>query len=355
MSQISYSRAASLSLQAEGRPAFYTGKTVNATKASRTNVSEDATSVSTVATSTLQIGSVMCRDPYGHDKGIGVDFTRPATAVLHEQKVVVVALGDRAYPDSISTDGPGRWCTVVDMTGEVNVLIQDGSVTTPTTGLDGSILGVVNGSFALADIDFPAAAGAGFTDSTGGTASATLAAASCLDTIYLPLGPMASLVTAVSLTKAMAYAFTANSVLFRADQPITTGGKAVTLQARINTTNMTGGAVAVSGAYATAATQAGSAITAANTGVVGDLLGVLTSAITAFSEGSGHVEFNVTNLSLANAIASLAAGANRLKQVLLTGVAVPLDPALAATNLSGTAAAVKRCRVGLFGTIKVMP
>ena len=68
----------------------------------------------------------------------------------------------------------------------------------------------------------------------------------------------------------------------------TTGSKASTLNLEINSTNLTGGAVALTSANCTplGAKIAGSAVTAANTFVTGDTLSVEASSTTAFAEGA---------------------------------------------------------------------
>lgn len=358
MSTIGYSRAGLLSLQSEGRPYFYTGKTASAVaKASRTVIAEDATSVSTVADSTLQVGSVLCRDPQGWDKGIGVDYTRPATAILHEQKVVCLSLGNREYPDTISTDGPGRWFVGVDLSGEVNVLIKDSSVTTPTTGVNGSMLGVVDGSFAVNDIDYPAAGGAAFTDSSGGTASATIAANAARSILVIPLPTLSALANNQLYQAAVPFGFTATGTpRFRTSVAITTGGKAFTATLQVNGVSATGGVITQSGAQATGVSLAGTALTAGNTGTAAQTVGfIISNAGSPPSEGTGFFEVDLINNDVANALASLVAADNGSKAIFLKGCGVPLDPLLSATNLGTTNAAVKRCRFGIFGTVKTLP
>jgi hypothetical protein len=68
-------------------------------------------------------------------------------------------------------------------------------------------------------------------------------------------------------------------------QAITTVGKAAAFNLEIGTTNTTGGAIALSGAYALGAVVAGTAITGANTWRPGDLLSIEASGVTAFIEG----------------------------------------------------------------------
>jgi hypothetical protein len=144
------------------------------------------------------------------------------------------------------------------------------------------------------------------TDNTGGTAGTTLAATAVKQTIHIPLGSLALLVNSQTFEVAVPFAFTISSVLFRDDVAVTTGAKAATLTTKINTTALTGGVVAVSGTYATGATQAGTAVSANNVGVAGDLINIAVSSVTAFTEGTGHVEVTIINNDLANTLSSLA-------------------------------------------------
>ena len=165
-----------------------------------------------------------------------------------------------------------------------------------------------------------AAAQAAVTDSSGGTEAPTtgVAAVAFKETILIPLGDMPLVADTVSWRIALPYAFTLSSVLFRADVPITTGAKAATLQAGINGTPCTGGAIAVAGAYATGATQAGSAITALNVGAAGNTIDIVASAVTTFVEGTGHIEATIINLSRANAAATMIAQGNAIRSALVT-------------------------------------
>lgn len=162
------------------------------------------------------------------------------------------------------------------------------------------------------------AAQAAVTDSSGGTAAPTtgVAAVAFKETILIPLGAMSLVANTVAYSVAIPYAFTVSSVLFRADVPITTGAKAATLTTGIAGTPMTGGVMAVAGAYATGATQAGSAVTALNVGAAGDTIDIVASAVTAFVEGTGHVEVTLINNSRANAAATILAQTNAMRNAL---------------------------------------
>jgi hypothetical protein len=164
------------------------------------------------------------------------------------------------------------------------------------------------------------AAQAAVTDSSGGTAAPTtgVAAAAFKETILIPIGAMTLVANTVAWKVAIPYAFTISSVLFRADVPITTGAKAATLTTGIAATPCTGGVIAVAGAYATGATQAGDAVTALNVGAAGDTINIVASSVTAFSEGTGHVEVTIINNDRANAAATMIAQANALRAALVS-------------------------------------
>lgn len=155
-----------------------------------------------------------------------------------------------------------------------------------------------------------------FTDSTGGTKSDTIAASLVKQTIILGPFSMALLVNSQIWELAIPYNFLVNSVLFRCDIAITTGAKAATFSTRINAVATTGGVISVAGAYATGATQAGTAITAANVGTAGQTLESIVSGVTAFTEGYGHIELNITNTDLAATLAAIAFKANQLRTAL---------------------------------------
>lgn len=87
----------------------------------------------------------------------------------------------------------------------------------------------------------------------------------------------------------LTFAGTITAFDFVQDVPVTTGSKAATFNLEINTTDVTGGAIALTSALATPLGKVNSstAITAANTFVSGDTLSIEASAVTAFAEGTG--------------------------------------------------------------------
>jgi hypothetical protein len=144
-------------------------------------------------------------------------------------------------------------------------------------------------------------------DNTGGTTGQALAANACKRTVILPL--QLADVAAGDFKVAVPYAFTLLATAFRTAKAATTAAKAATLTPDINGVAVTGGVVALTSANQNTigGSVAGSAVTAANTGTAGQALGVTASAVTAFVEGDGWVEFTVLNNDLANALASLNA------------------------------------------------
>jgi len=73
--------------------------------------------------------------------------------------------------------------------------------------------------------------------------------------------------------------------------PVTTGSKLATLSAKIGSTAVTGGAVALTSALCTplGARVAGSQVTAANRITKKDSLSIVAASVTAFAEGTGHL------------------------------------------------------------------
>lgn len=155
-----------------------------------------------------------------------------------------------------------------------------------------------------------------FTDNSGGTKSDTIAATVAKFTQIIGPFSMALLVNSQLWKVPIQPGFTVNSATFRCNVAITTGAKAATLTTQINGVACTGGVVTVAGTYATGATQAGTAISGANTGTAGQTLEIAVSGVTAFTEGVGHVELSVTNTDLAATIAAIAFKMNLLRTAL---------------------------------------
>ena len=94
------------------------------------------------------------------------------------------------------------------------------------------------------------------------------------------------------------HAFQILSLDFHVGVPVTTGGDAATLNAEIGTTDLTGGAVALTSANCTplGAKVAGTAITAGNVGSATDTVSIEASSVTAFAEGTGVLMVRIRNL-----------------------------------------------------------
>lgn len=116
--------------------------------------------------------------------------------------------------------------------------------------------------------------------------------------IIIPLyTKLADLVNTNVLAVAVPYNFILTSVGFRVRTPATTAAKLATLTAQVNGVAVTGGVISLTSANATPTNTlvAGTAITAGNTGTAAQTVGVAASAVTAFVEGDGYVEFGLTN------------------------------------------------------------
>jgi len=92
--------------------------------------------------------------------------------------------------------------------------------------------------------------------------------------------------------------FKIEKVDFRVIKPATTAAKLATLNLEINTTDLTGGVIALTSANATPAgvAVAGTAVTANNVGGPTDSFSVEASAVTAFVEGNGLLLISLRNL-----------------------------------------------------------
>ena len=99
------------------------------------------------------------------------------------------------------------------------------------------------------------------------------------------------------------------SMEFFVEKPATTAAKLATLTPKINATNVTGGAVALTSANCTpqGARVAGSAVTAGFTFTPTDTIGIVGSGVTAFIEGGGWIILTMANDDLRTTLA-LAVG-----------------------------------------------
>lgn len=94
------------------------------------------------------------------------------------------------------------------------------------------------------------------------------------------------------------FAFKIEKVDFRVTKPATTAAKLATINLEINTTDLTGGVVALTSANCTpaGAAVAGTAVTANNVGGATDSFSIELSGVTAFVEGSGVLLVALRNL-----------------------------------------------------------
>ncbi len=150
---------------------------------------------------------------------------------------------------------------------------------------------------------------AALTDSSGGSAGSTLAAG--VGKYVLPLFVnLAELANGDVLTEYVpGHRFKVLKVDFRVEKAVTTAAKLASLNLEIETTNVTGGVVALTSDNCTpkGAAVAGTAVTAANIGTATEKLSVEAASVTAFSEGTGWLLISIQNMDTADAIASLAA------------------------------------------------
>lgn len=154
------------------------------------------------------------------------------------------------------------------------------------------------------------------TDNSGGTQSNTIAAGVGCRTLAFYI-EAASIANGDLLTEYVpGYAFKIVKFDARCAKTVSTGGKAASLNLEIGSTNLTGGAIALSGTYALGAAQAGTAVTAGNTGSATDSFSIEASGVTAFTEGAFWLIIEIQNLDERDAIASLAKHVNDLISAL---------------------------------------
>lgn len=150
------------------------------------------------------------------------------------------------------------------------------------------------------------------TNNTGGTVSNTLAVGVGIQTLSFHFSAAAFANGDLLTNYVPGYAFKILKFDARCVAPVTTAAKAATLNLEIVSTDVTGGVISLSGLYAMGAAQAGSAITANNTGAATDSFSIEASAVTTFIEGEFELIIELQNLDTANALASLAAKTNEI-------------------------------------------
>ena len=202
---------------------------------------------------------------------------------------------------------------------------------TPQTFSDGNSAGGVsvrNGSelstalesletaiIAAGDVTAAAAAtAASFTDSSGGTASQTLASTAGVSDICSFIGNTIIADGDLLTTFTPGYKFKIKSFHYVVVDPVTTASKASTINLEIGTTNVTGGVISLTSAgMATLGTVIdGTAITGNNTGSATDTISIEASSTTTFIEGNGYFVIKLQNMDVADAVASIADDYNKL-------------------------------------------
>ena len=158
---------------------------------------------------------------------------------------------------------------------------------------------------------------ADLTNSTGGTASDTLAATVGIQTVAIPLQLAAMTTSAADLmtTYTPGYAFELLSLEFITTTLGTGSGASQVLNLEIGTTNVTGGALtlALADTDTLGKKKAATAITAANVGTASDAISIEVAAGgTVFTAGAGFLLLKLRNMDTVNAVASLGAKVNAI-------------------------------------------
>lgn len=156
------------------------------------------------------------------------------------------------------------------------------------------------------------------TDNSTGTAGNTVAAGAGVHTITIPIELSTVIDGDVLTTYTPGYKFKILGVAFATTAVATTPAKATTLNLEIGTTNLTGGAVALTSANQATlgVVTAGTAVTGNNTGSASDTISVEGSSTTAFAEGAGLLLIKIQNMDTADAIASFAAKLNTISTAI---------------------------------------
>lgn len=150
------------------------------------------------------------------------------------------------------------------------------------------------------------------TDNSTGTQSNTIAAGAGVQTLAFYI-EAATIANGDLLTDYVpGFKFKILKFDARCSKPVTTGAKAATLNLEINSTNITGGVISLAGTYVLGAAQAGTAVTALNTGSATDAFSIEASAVTPFTEGAFWLIIELQNMDTADAAASLAKHVNDL-------------------------------------------
>lgn len=163
------------------------------------------------------------------------------------------------------------------------------------------------------------------TDSTGGTAGATLAATVGVQTLTIPITRLATdlSTSAIDLLTnyTPGYAFKILKFDFVTTTAGTGSGASQVFNLEIGITNLTGGVLTVtlSSTDTIGKVTTGTAVTAANVGTASDTLSIeMAASGTVFTAGAGYFVIEIQNLDTANAFASQARFGNAIRSALVT-------------------------------------
>lgn len=230
----------------------------------------------------------------------------PTPPKAREEPLAYVATQSKNAGSCIGVDNFGA--NVIESSGTANL----GGLKVAGTQIPAAAPNTYTQTYSTANRTVANPTATALTDSTTGAVGATLAAGAGVYTLafYIDAATIADgdlLTTYVPGHKFKILKFDA-----RCAKAVTTGAKASTLNLEIETTNVTGGAVALSGTYALGAAQAGTAITAANTGTSAQSFSIEASSTTTFVEGAFWLLVSIQNMDTADALAALADGVNKL-------------------------------------------
>jgi hypothetical protein len=194
----------------------------------------------------------------------------------------------------------------------------------PTAALATNTTAAASTAFVLANAGktkTEIAALAALTDSTTGTAGATLAATVGIETIAIPLTRASMTTAAADLMTAYVpgYAFELLSLEFVTTTIGAGASASQVINLEIGTTNVTGGVLTLllADTDTLGKKTAATAITAANVGTAADTLSIEVAASgTVFTAGDGFLLLKLRNMDTVNAIASLAAKVNLITAAL---------------------------------------
>lgn len=158
-----------------------------------------------------------------------------------------------------------------------------------------------------------------FTDSTGGTASDTLASTVGVSTITIPI-TLSNIHNGDVLTSfTPGYKYKIIGFDFIVDRGVTTGSKTTTLNLEIDTNDVTGGSMLLASASLTPMGTViySSPITSSNTGIAASPISIEATSTTEFVEGTGALVLKIQNMDVANAWAAIADKWNQIRSDLV--------------------------------------